>query len=148
MESNGHDLFDAAAPVAAGRGGLARGIRAKAQLSVRGRAQLRRGAPVGTPPGRTDPTTNLLTLLSYVTPNPTSCKWMGLVPNLREHKKIFFCENKQRIEHLSHHYVQRRGGCPARCISWYLWRACFHIVNLIKLLTHLYCTTKTIAFIL
>lgn len=90
MESNGHDLFDAAAPVAAGRGGLARGIRAKAQLSVRGRAQLRRGAPVGTPPGRTDPTTNLLTLLSYVTPNPTSCKWMGLVPNLRSTKRFSF----------------------------------------------------------
>lgn len=72
MERNGHDLFDAAAPLAAsggGWGGSARGIRAKAQLSARGRAQLRRGAPVGTPPGRTDPTTNLLALLSYAQPN-------------------------------------------------------------------------------
>lgn len=42
-----------------------RGRFARAQLSARGRSQLRRGAPVGTPPNRPGPTTNLLVLLSY-----------------------------------------------------------------------------------
>lgn len=62
MESNGHDL----------RGTeeiQEQGIRARAQLSARGRSQLQRGAPVGTPPNRPGPTTNLLVLRSYARPN-------------------------------------------------------------------------------
>lgn len=46
-----------------------RGRFARVQLSARGRSQLRRGAPVGTPPNRPGPTTNLLVLLSYAQPN-------------------------------------------------------------------------------
>lgn len=49
-------------------------VRARAQLSARGRSQLRRGAPVGTPPNRPGPTTNLLVLLSYAQPNKLQYK--------------------------------------------------------------------------
>lgn len=62
MESNGHDLRGIEEV-------QARLVRGRAQLSARGRSQLRRGAPVGTPPNRQGPTTNLLVLLSYAQPN-------------------------------------------------------------------------------